>query len=230
MTIGHSLHIGLDAVSGFRYGVRLRPLASAARDAAELARISKRRGFSARVLRDAQATRANVHAAIEDAVRGLRRNDTFVLSFNGHGLAVQTHAGFQQSWCLFDGAIVRFGQDGLDAALAKFRAGVRILIIANCCFAAPGSRSTIRTPPARAHIVRLASCRTNEPAFDTSDEGGPSPFVASLKQALRSRAERGFFPFYERLNAIRHPAMRPHLEIGIPRSDAFLATGPFRLA
>lgn len=226
---GHSVHIGLDVVSGFRYGARLRPLERACRDAAELARVSKRRGFSALTLHDERATGANVRAVIGDAARTLRRNDTFVLTFSGHGISVQTLAGFQQSWCLFDNALVRFGPDGLDAQLAKFRAGVRILIVANCCFAAANGTSSLPTPPIRAHVVRLASCRTNEPAFDTSDEDGPSPFVVSLKAALRARAEPGFFPFYDRLNGNRHPAMRPHLEIGHPRSESFLATGPFRL-
>lgn len=227
--IGRSVHIGLDAVSGFRYGVRARPLMRAKTDTAELAQIASAGGFSALTLRDGEATKRNVLDAIACGAAELHSGDTFALTFSGHGLAAVTSAGFQQSWCLFDDVMVRYGDRGLDAALAQFREGVRVMVIANCCFAATGIGPTPDTPAVRAYVVRIASCMSGQVALDTSDDGGPSPFVASFKAALRANGAPGFFDVYERLRARRHPAMLPHIEIGDPRSESFLAAGPFKL-
>jgi hypothetical protein len=228
--IGRSVHLGVDVVSGFRYGNRVSPLQRANVDATELGRIAARRGFSVTALRNSRATTDNLLDAIRRAAAELRRDDTFVLTFSGHGLAAETHNGFQQSWCLFDDVLVRYGPDGLDAALTQFEDGVRVMIIANCCFAATGVGRTPPTPPIRAHVVRIASCRSRELALDTWEPDGPSPFVTAFKSALRSRTTSGFFPFFDRLRENRCGGMMPQIEVGKPRSEAFLEAGPFRLA
>lgn len=228
--VGQSVHVGVDVVSGFRYGVRMPRLGRAKTDAAELAQIAGECGFSVVTLRDLEATTGNVLNAIRRAAAELRRDDTFVLTFSGHGLAADTREGFQQSWVLYDDVLVRYGNDGLDAALAEFEAGVRVLVIANCCFAAGSLGRTPPTPAIRASVVRIAACRAREVAFDSCEPDGPSPFIASFKRALSSRAGSGFFPFFDSLYASRHDGMTPQIEVGSPRSEAFLAAGPFRLA
>lgn len=227
MSVARSLHVGVDVVSSFRYGRRLTALSSSKIDAREFARVAAGRGYSAVTLVDDDATIAKVSDAIAAAARALRRGDSFVLTYSGHGMAGDTPAGFQQSWCLYDETLVRYGGEGLDALLAKFRSGVRILIVANCCYSGARGARTPRTPPIRANVIRLSASTSREVSFDRPDGRGPSPFIARILGELNSSNDGGFPTFVERL-ASGLPAT-PQLEIAGTRDEAFLRLGPFRL-
>ncbi|HEX2120184.1 MAG TPA: hypothetical protein VHL59_00950, partial [Thermoanaerobaculia bacterium] len=73
MSVARSLHVGLDWVSGFRYGRRLPPLCSSKIDALELARVAAERGFSAVTLVGDGATESAVREELVAAARMLRR-------------------------------------------------------------------------------------------------------------------------------------------------------------
>ena len=187
------LSIGVAELCIFRYGRRFRSLPSAPCDARELARAAETRGFVARTLIDDEATTEDARAAICVAARELRDDDSFVLSFSGHGLASAMPEGFQQSWYLFDGPLPRFGFDGLDALLATFEAGVQITIVANCCGAARGAEPAVETPPIRADVVRIAACGAAEITLASPDAERPSEFVRRVLDELESGGDFGGF-------------------------------------
>jgi Caspase domain len=216
------VHIGVDVVSSFRYGGGMAQLKRACIDMRQLARLASRRGFSVVALGNERATVSTVRQAVMSAVRELRAGDAFVLTFSGHGVGAHTAGIHQQAWCLFDDTLLRYGENGLDALLAQFRRGVRILVVANCCFAAASGARTPPTPPIRAHVVRIAASSARDLAYEHADEKQPSPFVTAFKNALRGRGD--VFQFIERLG---ESYGSPRLEINGPRSESFLAGGPF---
>lgn len=222
MMIRHAVSIGVDVVSSFGYGRRLRTLHAAAGDARALALVARARGFTTNVLANQDATSAHVREEIVSAAALLRGGDTFLLAFNGHGLAGDTPYGFQQSWCLHDEPLVRFGKEGLDALLARFRAGVRVLVIANCCHSGIHRGRTRPTPAVHAHVVRISACAAADIALDWPDDSRPSPFANSFIHAAR-RDEDGLLGLFARIAATAGGL--PQLEIGEPRSEEFLRDG-----
>jgi hypothetical protein len=215
--------IGVDVVSSFGYGRRLRPLNAAAVDARLVEQYTASCGLPTQLLVNGAATTTNVREAIAAAARQLSAGDRFLLAFNGHGLAGEGPSGFQQSWCLYDQPLVRFGDDGLDAQLALFRAGVRVLVVANCCHSGVEHGPTLPTPRIRAHVVRFAACNAADIALDWSDATRPSPFAKSFVDAVRRGCDGGIVGLFARI--ARTCGGLPQLEIGEPRSEAFLADG-----
>jgi hypothetical protein len=185
--------------------------------------VARARGFTTKVLANQDATSACVREEIVSAARLLRAGDTFLLAFNGHGLAGDTPYGFQQSWCLHDEPLVRFGNDGLDAQLALFHAGVRVLVIANCCHSGIHRGRTRPTPEVRAHVVRISACAAADVALDWPDASRPSPFANSLIKAARECGDRGLLRLFDRI--AETAGGLPQLEIGDPRSEEFLRDG-----
>ena len=222
MSKGRCLNVAAGVVSSFRWGTRLRRLPSAAADAEAFARLAAARAFETVTLADQRAGLDSVCAEIRAAAGELAAGDTFVLTFNGHGLAGVRRGLCQQSWCLFDGPLVRFGEEGLDALLASFAPGVRIFVIANCCHSGTPAGPTPATPEARAHVVRLSVCGVGDLAIATED-AAVSSFAARVVAAAASPCDfQSFFAAMEDSAA--------QLEIGNPRCESFLADGPFSLA
>jgi len=224
---GRSLHVGLDVASSHRWGRLAPPLPSPAGDAKAFARVAAARGFAAATLVNEQATHAAVRGAIADAARELRDGDSFVLTFSGHGLAATTRTGFQQSWCLFDDALARFGANGLDAALTRFASGVRILIVVNCCFASPPRDAVAGRRSAHRDLVRIGSSTSF--AFASSSRQHLSPFVRRFIDVLDASDYHGFQGFFRELTFQPIAPMTPKLEIAPHCSPNFLRAGPFRL-
>ncbi|HET7433174.1 MAG TPA: hypothetical protein VFN10_00530 [Thermoanaerobaculia bacterium] len=217
----HSLHIGVSVVSGFWYGTRYSKLLAPCIDAGELARVAAGRGYSAVTLVDVDATTDRVVDELGRAARSLKEGDTFLLTYNGHGTGGRSRAGFQQSWCLYNRPLWRGGDDGLDAALARFARGVRIIVIAGCCHA--GGEDVGRTN-IRAEIVRIAACSGTRPSPDANRQGVPSPFIREILDAARTSGTME--QFFARLRPFNAEIV-PQLEISPNCSRAFLDAGPF---
>ena len=226
MPRGFSINVAAGAVSSFRWGTRLRPLEYADVDARAFADLAAARAFDAVVLSGSQARYGVLRRSIIAAAATLGAGDTFILTFNGHGLAGQRRGLIQQSWCLFDDPLMRFGDDGLDALLAQFADGVRVFVVSNCCHSgAPGGETPL-TPPARAHVVRLSACAVGGITI-SSEDGNPSLFVTRVLEA--AEVDGGFTGFFGALTGASRDSL-PQLEIAEPVSESFLAAGPFRLA
>jgi hypothetical protein len=143
-----SLHIGLNAVSPSAYGGWDGPLAACEFDAHDMAAIAKSRGMKATTLLTKQGTRAKVLAAMRAAAKALKSGDLFFLTYSGHGGQVPDVTGEEvdkkdETWCLFDGQLI---DDELYVELARFAAGVRIVVLSDSCHSGTVTREAAPTP------------------------------------------------------------------------------------
>ena len=132
---GLALHIGLNSVSAAHYGGWTGPLAACEFDAKDMAAIAAAKGMNSTVLLTKKATRANALAAMRAAAGALKSGDFFFLSYSGHGGQVPDVTGEEvdkkdETWCLYDGQLI---DDELYAELARFAAGVRVLVLSDSC-------------------------------------------------------------------------------------------------
>jgi hypothetical protein len=87
------------------------------------------------VLLTRSATRAKTTAAMNAAAKVLKKGDLFFLTYSGHGGQVRDVTGEEddkrdETWCLYDCQLI---DDELYFELAKFAAGVRILVLSDSC-------------------------------------------------------------------------------------------------
>ncbi len=130
-----SLHIGLDSVSPAAYAGWSGALAACEFDANDMAALARSRGMVPLVLLTKKATRAAVLAGLRRAASTLKGGDFFFLSFSGHGGQIPDPSGdeadkLDETWCLFDGQLI---DDELYVELARFAAGVRVLVLSDSC-------------------------------------------------------------------------------------------------
>jgi hypothetical protein len=135
---GVSLHVGVDRVDAHHYGP-LRALRGAERDARSMAQLAEAQAFDRRVvLVGEEATIEAVRRELARAAGRLRPGDTFLFTFAGYGGAVPeltcgTNAvggGSVRSMCLYDQQLL---VPLLEADLARFRSGVRIVLVNDSC-------------------------------------------------------------------------------------------------
>jgi hypothetical protein len=143
MAKGRSLHIGLNSVSGPAYGGWTGPLVACEADANDMEQLAKRQGFATTKLLTRSGTRAKVLAAINAAAKALVAGDMFFLTYSGHGGQLpdlngdETDDHADETWCLYDGELV---DDQVNAALAAFAAGVRVLVLSDSCHSGTATR------------------------------------------------------------------------------------------
>jgi metacaspase-1 len=135
MSIGMSLHIGLNAVNPRHYGGWSGELNACEADANDMASLAKSQKFISTKLLTRKATRAAVNREIAKAAKKLKSGDFFFITYSGHGgqlpdANADEDDGMDETWCLFDGEMV---DDELFGAWAQFRAGVRVLVLSDSC-------------------------------------------------------------------------------------------------
>ena len=141
---GVSLHIGVNVVDPAHYGGWSGPLVACEADADDLNAVAGGQGFERQLLKTRDATRGNVIDAIEAAAADLAESDIFFLSYSGHGGQVPDSGGDEgdlkdETWCMYDGQLI---DDELPVLWAKFKPGVRILVLSDSCH----SGSVVRAP------------------------------------------------------------------------------------
>src|SRR5438309_5921667 len=135
MSKGISLHLGLNAVDPNGYGGWGGPLVACENDARDMQAIAKKQGFTPTVLLTKDATSKNAIAAIKAAAAALKKGDTFIISYSGHGGQVpdtnhDEADGYDETWCLYDRQLI---DDELYGLWAKFAEGVRIFVLSDSC-------------------------------------------------------------------------------------------------
>ncbi|HTU67411.1 MAG TPA: caspase family protein [Steroidobacteraceae bacterium] len=146
MTIGISLHIGLNSVNPRAYAGWSGPLTACEADAKDMASLARSQRFKTQKLLTKQATRAAVTRGIAAAAKALKTGDIFFITYSGHGgqlpdLNGDEVDGLDETWCLYDGELV---DDELYAAWAQFRAGVRVLVLSDSCHSGSVSRGALQ--------------------------------------------------------------------------------------
>ncbi len=149
---GHSLHLGLNFIDPNHYAGWNGELVSAEYDAEDMEALAADIGYKTKLLKRDAVTREAVLQELDKAVRDLKAGDIYLLTFAGHGGQVPDFNGderqdraddrIDETFCLFDAQII---DDELAVRWAKFKPGVRVLVIADCCH----SGSAIRGAPNR---------------------------------------------------------------------------------
>ena len=171
MNKGISLHLGLNYVDPNHYNGWDGELFACEADAQDMTALAKSRGFKTQTLIREQVTAKAVTAAILKAARALKKGDTFFLTYSGHGGQVPDLNGDEgrfgvaagdtldqqdETWCLYDRELV---DDELAALYAKFKAGVRILVLSDSCHSGTVTRRIERMPRGRARLLPPAQAK-----------------------------------------------------------------------
>jgi hypothetical protein len=154
-----SLHIGTNIFVDAYYG-DLPDLISCATDAAKLSTLAATRNFAAKQLINLNADFDKIDAAITDSARRLGSGDYFILTISSHGMV--DDQATTTGWALHDQVVKRHGPaPSVDAWLARFAAGVRVLVIANCCFSGDTQEPTALALP-RASVRKIVAKHRRE--------------------------------------------------------------------
>jgi len=147
MAKGISIHIGLNRVDPNHYqDAEGNPwdgaLQGCENDARDMLAIAKKRGFAPTLLLNDQATSQAVVDVISQAAKQLKKGDILLLTYSGHGGQVPDRNKdekdqMDETWCVYDRQIV---DDELYALWAKFKKGVRILMLSDSCHSGSVSR------------------------------------------------------------------------------------------
>ncbi len=162
-----SLHLGLNYVDPDHYEGWDGELFACEADANDMTKLAQSRGFMSQTLLRKQVTAEAVQAAILKAAKSLNSGDTFFLTYSGHGGQVPDRNGdegrfgdtpdaMDETWCLFDRELI---DDELAALYARFKAGVRILVLSDSCHSGSVTRKVERMPKGRARLMPPAQAK-----------------------------------------------------------------------
>ena len=215
LAAGRALCIGVDAEA----------------DAHTFAALASERGFIApMVLLGECATRAAVRARLDEMAALCEPGDLFLLTFSGHGgrTKLRERAGESQevgAWQLYDGSL---NDEQLKADLARFRQGVRVLVVSdNCGGGVPSLRPGLLTSSLSSSVLVLAACEDGRYA---DGAGLPGHFAAALMRVLKGGAFRGAYrQFHEALCGLMPEYQKPdYYRLGADDA-AFEAQCPFTI-
>lgn len=154
MPKGVALTIGLNAVDPKHYGGWSGELNACEADAHDMTAIAKSAGMTVKSLLTKAGTRSRAIKEITSAAKALKSGDIFMLSYSGHGGQLPDLNGDEidaqdETWCLYDGELL---DDEIYTLLAKFGAGVRILVFSDSCHSGTVLKASFYPPtaPARA--------------------------------------------------------------------------------
>lgn len=143
MPYGISLHIGLNRIDPQHYGSDY-PLVACINDAKDMLKIARQKGFEeSYILTNEKGTYENVVTHIKGAAKKLKSGDFFFITYSGHGAFVPDKDkdepdGNDETWCLYNRMIL---DDELASLWAKFKSGVRILMLSDSCHSGTVSRT-----------------------------------------------------------------------------------------
>lgn len=192
-----SLHIGLNAVDPDHYQGWSGELSACEFDARDMAALAKSQNMEATLLQTTAGTRGRVLTAIRSAAKSLKPGDLFFLTYSGHGGQIPDITGEEadkkdETWCLYDGQLI---DDELYLELARFAAGVRILVLSDSCHSGsvtrdglPVTHGTGRSklmPPA----VAMRTYRAHQEIYDRWQRQ-----VATMTTGIAGNADRDIDP------------------------------------
>ncbi|XXF77358.1 caspase family protein [Myxococcaceae bacterium GXIMD 01537] len=192
MPQGISLNIGLNAVDPGHYAGWDGVLQACEADADDMESIAKAQGFQTKKLLTKQATRKNVVNLLGQASKTLKRGDTFLFSYSGHGGQLpdrnsEEDDGLDETWCLYDGEII---DDEIYVMLGKFAEGVRVFMLSDSCHSGTVSRmayGALRSSGSLGLLVDSAEVK----------DGGEPPGMKLMPQGIVERTYRNNRDMYD---------------------------------
>lgn len=193
---GISLHLGLNFIDPAHYDGWDGELAGCEADARDMMALAKSRGFAARMLLRKQVTARAVKEAIAGAAATLKKGDIFLLTYSGHGGQVPDRNGdegkfgdtadsMDETWCLYDRELI---DDELAALYAKFRPGVRILVLSDSCHSGSVVRGKGERPSRRVRMMprerAAAVYEKHRGLYDAIQAGVPGTEQLNIKASV----------------------------------------------
>jgi hypothetical protein len=135
MPTGICISIGLNEVDPKGYDGWVGKLNACENDAREIGSFAQAHGFTTKELLTANATSKNVLGEIFACSSALNLGDMLIVFYSGHGGQIGDANGdeedkLDETWCLYDRMLI---DDELYAMWAKFKPGVRILVLSDSC-------------------------------------------------------------------------------------------------
>lgn len=185
MARGISLHLGLNTIDPAHYDGWDGALAACEFDAKDMKAIADARGFESSMLLSPEATADAVIAGIERAAEELAPGDVFLLTYAGHGGQVpdrnddeEDHS--DETWLAYDRQIV---DDELFALWAKFRPGVRILVVSDSCHSGT--------------VTRRIDADVPDPVSTRANAAGQSPRFRAMPRDVMVGTYRAHAELYD---------------------------------
>jgi len=219
--LGRALCVGLDA----------------GMDARLFFDLATERGFVApRLLIGEAATCAAVRAALLEMAALCAPGDLFLLTFSGHGGRTRLPSREVGTWQLYDGT---FNGEQLTDDLARFREGVRVLVVSDNCGGgmprspqSPGGSEAPLSRPAiegflKASVLVLAACEEGKYA---DAAGLPGHFAAAMNRVLNDSCFNGAYAAFHQALCNEMPSYQKpdYYRVGIPDA-VFEAQRPFAI-
>lgn len=134
MTQGISIHVGLNSIDPAHYGTNGQ-LRGCENDAKAMMRLANLLNYKSSLLLTKDATSARVLAELIKASQELNKGDILLLTYSGHGAQIpdtsgEENDGYDETWCLYDRMLI---DDELYNMWAKFKEGVRIILLSDSC-------------------------------------------------------------------------------------------------
>jgi hypothetical protein len=237
-----ALVIGLNSMTVRNYA-GFAKLTVAETDARDVAAIARSKGFATKTLLARKATTKAVKAEIAAAAAALKSGDIFLLSFSGHGDQLPDRNRDEsdvrdEAWCLYDKRLI---DDELAELWAKFKPGVRVLVLSDSCHSGTilavdyGAFGRARRKEHKAglkkiqaSVLLISACQDNEKAYEDRPN---SVFIAALKRIWNSGRYQGDYQkFCDDIdNSMNYGTQRPNLYAVGKRNAAFRRQTPFTI-
>jgi hypothetical protein len=234
MTKAIALLVGLTRVNSNAYSSERRDgIRGAVVDANNMQLLLDKKGFEINKLLNEQATSESILKNINDAASSQDNGDLFVFFFSGHGDQVTDENGDEndnkdEALAAYDRRII---DDELPPLWAKFRPGVRILMISDTCnsgtiFRGQARRSegfSLEAPlQINASLIHLAATHDST---DTSGAAGGSVFTNALLKVWNNGSFQG--DYSEFLSQIKSLTSNSVLSQEGPNVATFVRERPF---
>ncbi len=145
MSKGISIHIGLNRVDPGHYAGWDGVLLACEADASDMREIADSMGYNTSLLLSKEATREAVLSKIKETAKQVVAGDILLVTYAGHGGNTPDFNddevdGMDETWCLYDGQLI---DDEIYNLWQDFAAGVRILVIPDCCHSGTPTKAAI---------------------------------------------------------------------------------------
>jgi hypothetical protein len=152
------LTLGLNTVDPAAYNGWDGLLNACESDARDMSEIAESAGYTTTMLLSRQATSSAVLGYLHEAAAQLQSGDHLLLTYSGHGGQIddltsdEADDQLDETWCLHDRMLL---DDELFAMWARFRPGVRILMLSDSCHSGSMAKNKLKpaqVPPGHAEF------------------------------------------------------------------------------
>jgi len=198
-------------------------------------------GFETSIVLDAQATRTNMKAALQNLVEVTGAGDIAVFTYSGHGTQVADPSDdegdtYDEAICAYDGNVI---DDELRVLLEGLHPQATLVVISDSCFSGSVTRiapepavprfippdvSTVGMVPRRPFLlpeadmpeILITGCTDSEYSYDAEFDGRPNgAMTASAIRVILQNPNATYREFYEGLRNLlpsRDYPQSPQLE------------------